>query len=223
MPTTHSDIDIAARNRVAFPLLVPFVLIAALVAVRWAPLHTLDDTVSDRMHAAALAGAGWVDVSTWLTHILSPTSWRLAVLVLVIWLFRRGARSVALWAAGTMIVGGVLGAVLKLVFSRARPEFLEPIAKASGYAFPSGHALNSALGAAILLLVLLPILRGRPGARAALWTAMIVLPLVTALTRVVVGVHWLSDVTAGLFLGAAIAVASAAVYSRRGVPEPVTG
>jgi membrane-associated phospholipid phosphatase len=223
MHTHRHDIVIAARNRVAYPLLVPFVLIAALVAARWAPLHDLDERVSDRLHDVALAHPAVVDLMTWLTHVLSPTGWRLAVLALAIWLFRRGARKVAYWAAGTMILGGLLGAGLKLVFSRARPEFLEPVAKASGYAFPSGHALNSALGAAIILLVLLPVLRARPGARVALVAAMLGLPLVTALTRVVLGVHWLSDVTAGLFLGAAIAVASAAVYSRRGVPEPVTG
>ena len=223
MHTHRHDITVAARNRVAFPLLVPFVLLASLVAVRWAPLHDLDESVSERMHAVALSSPGWVDAMTWLTHILSPTGWRIAVLALVVWLFRRGARSVAIWAAITMIAGGLLGAVLKLLFSRARPEFLEPVAKASGYAFPSGHALNAALGAAIFLLVLTPILRGRRLATAGLWIAALGLPLVTALSRVGLGVHWLSDVTAGLFLGAAIAVASAAIHSRRGVPEPVEG
>ncbi|MEU4692874.1 phosphatase PAP2 family protein [Actinoplanes sp. NPDC023714] len=223
MPTSAPPISVAARNRVAFPLLVPFVLLASLVAVRWPPLHDLDESVSARMHEVALASPGWVDTMTWLTHLLSPTAWRVAVLALVIWLWRRDARSVAIWAAITMIAGGLLGAVLKLLFSRARPEFLEPVAKASGYAFPSGHALNAALGAAVLLLVLTPMVRGRRLATAGLWAAAIVLPLVTALTRVVLGVHWLSDVTAGLFLGAAIAVASAAIHSRRGVPEPVEG
>ncbi|BBH71077.1 phosphatase PAP2 family protein [Actinoplanes sp. OR16] len=223
MHTSHHDIAVAARNRVAFPLLVPFVLLASLVAVRWPPLHDLDESVSERMHGVALSHPGWVDALTWLTHILSPTGWRLAVLALVIWLFRRGARSVAIWAAVTMIAGGLLGAVLKLLFSRARPEFLEPVAKASGYSFPSGHALNAALGAAILLLVLTPMVRGHRLATVGLWTAALGLPLVTALTRVGLGVHWLSDVTAGLFLGAAIAVASAAIHSRRGVPEPVEG
>ncbi|BAL90487.1 hypothetical protein AMIS_52670 [Actinoplanes missouriensis 431] len=221
----HTALEVrTSAAAVATPvLLVPFALLAALVMGRWAPLHDLDRSVSDRLHEVARANPGVVDVLTWLTHLLSPTAWRLAVLALVIWLVRRGSRAVAFWAAVTMIAGGVLGAVLKLLVSRHRPEFLEPVAQASGYAFPSGHALNAALGATIFLLVLLPMTRGRPLARAALWTGVVVLPLLTALTRVVLGVHWLSDVVAGLVLGAAVAVATAAAFSRRGVPEPVSG
>ncbi|MEU4562353.1 phosphatase PAP2 family protein [Actinoplanes sp. NPDC023936] len=220
---TALEVRTSAAAVAAPMLLVPFALLAALVVGRWAPLHDLDRSVSDRWHDIAHANPGWVDALTWMTHLLSPTAWRLAVLGLVIWLARRGARPVAFWATITMIAGGVLGAVLKLLVSRHRPEFLEPVAQASGYAFPSGHALNAALGATVFLLVLLPMTRGRPLARAALWTGAIVLPLVTALTRVGLGVHWLSDVVAGLFLGVAVAVATAAAFSRRGVPEPVSG
>ncbi|WP_229072605.1 phosphatase PAP2 family protein [Actinoplanes sp. DH11] len=217
------SLSLPVRTSAAPVLLVPFALLAALVVGRWAPLHDLDRSISDRLNEVALANPGWVDVLTGWTHLFSPTAWRLAVLALVIWLVRRGERAVALWAAVTMIAGGLLGALLKLIVSRHRPEFLEPVAQASGYAFPSGHALNSALGATVLLLVFLPMVRHRPLALVGLWAAAVMIPLVTAMSRVALGVHWLSDVIAGLFLGAAFTVATAAAFSKRGVPEHATG
>ena len=83
-----------------------------------------------------------------------------SVLGVAIWLWRRGAQRLAVWAVVTMAVGGVLGVLLKLLVDRARPAFPEPVAHASGYSFPSGHALNSMLGVGVLLLVFLPVLRG---------------------------------------------------------------
>ena len=64
------------------------------------------------------------------------------------------ARSAALWAASTMVVGTLLGAVLKLIVSRARPSLDDPVATATGFSFPSGHALNAALGVSLLVALL---------------------------------------------------------------------
>ena len=204
-------------------LLVPFALLAALVLGRYAPLHDFDRDVSNGLNAAALAHPGWVDAMTWWSLVFHPATWRVAAFVLVLWLLRRGARAVAFWVATTMIAGGLLGVVLKLLVGRHRPDFLEPVAQAAGYAFPSGHALTSSLGATVLLLVFLPLVRERPVARAALWTAGLGIPLVTAATRVGLGVHWTSDVVAGLFLGASLAIATAAAFQRRSVRRPTAG
>jgi membrane-associated phospholipid phosphatase len=180
-------------------LLIPFVLLAALVAVRWGPLHEVDGSITADLHEAAHASPALTTAMTWVTNIFQPNVFRLAVLALVIWLVRRGARRTALWAAVTMIAGGILGGLLKLLFSRDRPEFLDPVGSAVGYAFPSGHALNSVLGVAVFVMVF-PKLK-------ALW----IIPPVTALSRVFLGVHWTSDVIAALLLGAAVVLVTARV------------
>ena len=53
-----------------------------------------------------------------------------------IWLLRRGARRLALWAATTMVVGGLLGPLLKLLVGRDRPDLLDPVARAAGLLVP---------------------------------------------------------------------------------------
>ena len=209
-------------------LLMPFALIAAFVAGDWTPLYELDATVTDALHRFAESHPLWVDFMMVWSWVFAPNSLRVAALILVIWLVRRRqAPRLAVWVVATMAIGGILAAVLKLLVGRHRPELLEPVARAAGYSFPSGHAANAALTAGVFLLVLLPFVHGHPGRRAALWAGVIVMPLVTGVARVILGVHWTSDVVAGWLLGVATVVATTAAFqswrTRGGhPPEPVT-
>jgi undecaprenyl-diphosphatase len=194
-------------------LLVPFALLAGFVAGEWAPLRTLDGTVANSAHAWALGHPALVDAMLVWSWVFSPTGLRIAALGLVIWLFRRRAQRAAWWVIVTMTAGGVVAALLKLLVERDRPDLLEPVARATGYAFPSGHAANASLTCAVFLLVLLPFHRARP----ALWTGAVLITLVTGLTRIGLGVHWTSDVLAGWLLGIAVVAATTVAFeSARG-------
>jgi undecaprenyl-diphosphatase len=81
----------------------------------------------------------------------------------------------------------------------------DPVAHASGFSFPSGHALGSAALYASLAVVA----TARVPMPARLVLAVLP-PVVVAATRVLLGVHFPSDVVAGLFLGWAIALLVAA-------------
>lgn len=199
----------------AVALLVPFGVIAALVTDKADALHHLDMHVAERLHAMAAGHPYLVDTMLWWSLLLHPNTWRLGAAALAIWLYRRRETLLCWWVVATMAAGGVLGGVLKLLFGRHRPDLLDPVARATGYSFPSGHALNAALGAAVFLLVLLP----RVGSRAkkALVAAAIGLPLFTAYARVALGVHWTSDVVAGMLLGLAVPAITIAVFQGRRV------
>jgi membrane-associated phospholipid phosphatase len=219
MPDRHPSgagqslgVRLAVAGGGALAMLVPFGLLLALVAGNADWLHRADQRISDSFHVLATGHGGLVRAMEVWSFAFDPNVWRLAALVLVIWLLRRGSRSLALWTVVTMAAGGLLGVVLKLLVGRNRPAFLDPVARAAGYSFPSGHALNNALGAAVFLLVLLPLTRDRPVARRAMWLAAAVLPLITGLARVGLGVHWASDVVAGWLFGAAVPAATAWAY-----------
>jgi undecaprenyl-diphosphatase len=215
MPADHDhslEVRLTAAAAGAVALLVPFTLIAVLVVGNVSWLHRLDARVTDALHDVALDHPLWVRVMEVWSMAFDPWVWRAGALLLIVWLVRHGSRSLAWWVGVTMVAGGLLGVVLKLLVGRHRPELLDPVARAVGFAFPSGHALNSALGAAVLLLVLLPLVRHRPGLRVALWVAAFVVPVLTAVSRVALGVHWVSDVTAGLILGVAVVAVTAAAF-----------
>jgi undecaprenyl-diphosphatase len=203
---------LTTASALAFLVLVPFALIAALVAGGWTPLHELDRTVTDSLHNWALVHPHWTEANVWWTNIFAPFPLRAAALVLVIWLLRRRAKRLALWVVTTMAVGGLLGVVLKLLVGRHRPDLLDPVARATGFSFPSGHALNAALTAGVFVLVLLPVARG--AWRGALWAAAIGVTVLTGLSRIVLGVHWTSDVVAGTLLGVAVVAVTAAAFPR---------
>jgi membrane-associated phospholipid phosphatase len=192
----------------AVVLLVPAALTGVLVVGNAGWLHRFDLRVTAAGHHLAVGHPGLVRFMEVWSVVFDPNTWRVAALLLAIWLVRRQAWPLAIWVAVTMTAGGALGVVLKLLVGRHRPDLLDPVARAAGYSFPSGHALNNALGASVFLLVLLPLARRRRW----LWVPAIGIPLITGLCRIGLGVHWASDVLAGWLLGVATTAATAGAY-----------
>jgi len=189
---------------------IPFTLLMLLVLSEWEPLENLDRRVADDLNDAARDSPTLVSVLRFGAHALDPWVFRLAVLGVAVWLWRRGAQRLAVWAVVTAAIGGVLGIVLKLVVARSRPAFPEPVASAGGYSFPSGHALNSMLCVGILVLVFLPVL-SRAG-RATAYALGGALVLLTGYDRVALGVHYVSDVVAGWVVALACVAGTGAAF-----------
>ncbi|MFD0141550.1 MULTISPECIES: phosphatase PAP2 family protein [unclassified Streptomyces] len=190
---------------------VPFSLALVLMESRWAPLLHLDQEVAERLHRSALGSPARVRVLEFLTHVAwGPLTMRLLVAVVVVWLLRRRAFRLAAWAAVTATAGGLTGLLVKHVVERARPHLPDPVAQASGFSFPSGHAMTATTSCAVLLLVLLPLV---PRAwRPVPWVLAVVAVLGVGYTRVALGVHWVSDVVGGWFLGLAVVTATVLAF-----------
>ncbi len=192
---------------------VPALGLLILVEGRYPRLEELDRGVADSLNAWALQHDGAVALLTFLQAALGPSTFRLLVLVVALALWRAGSRRLAVWAAVTTIFGAVLAVLLKQLVHRARPSFPDPVAAAGSFSFPSGHAVASFLGAAVLLLIALPVL-GRAG-RAAAWTLAVGVVLVIGLDRIALGVHFVSDVLAGWFVAAAVLVGTTTAFGAR--------
>lgn len=92
----------------------------------------------------------------------------------------------------------VLVNTIKEILDRVRPTF-NPIAETLGPSFPSGH---SGLAAAFYAAAALVLARRRsPRARALLAGGAVAIAVAVACSRVLLGVHWMSDVIAGLAFG----------------------
>ncbi|MFF3852084.1 phosphatase PAP2 family protein [Micromonospora sp. NPDC002575] len=222
-PDRSLGLRLTLATTAAFLVLVPFALLTVLVLGAWPPLHRLDAAVAHDLHGYAVGHPGWVWFMTVWTNAFGPGPLRIAVLAVVVWLFTRRAARLAWWAVTTMAVGGLLGVLLKLLVGRDRPDLLDPVARATGYSFPSGHALNAALAAGVLLLVFLPYARRRPARRWALWAAAAAVTALTGVSRLALGVHYVSDVVGGWVLGAATVAATTAAFrtwrTRTGPPS----
>lgn len=186
----------------ALALLVVLPL-AVLVRAGWAPLASLDQHADDDAHQAVTSSAALLDVSRGVTHLGDPTvvTALAALAALALWL--AGRRTDAGYVALARVAAVVAGFVAKEAIGRARPHLAQPVASASGYSFPSGHALGSA---ALYLSLALVAARMWRRARAWLLVAAVVISVAVATSRVLLGVHFPSDVVAGLILGWAIAL-----------------
>lgn len=147
-------------------------------------------------HASDLSDDGLKVVTT-----LGET-WFVIVAAVVLVLGERLRRQPGRWAAAFLvfvILGqNVLTRTIKELADRVRPD-LNPIAETLGPSFPSGHSASAAAFYAAAALVLG---RGRPRlTRALLAGGAVAVAVGVAGSRVLLDVHWLSDVTAGVALG----------------------
>jgi membrane-associated phospholipid phosphatase len=99
----------------------------------------------------------------------------------------------------TVVAGEIiLINTIKEILDRVRPTF-NPIAETLGPSFPSGH---SGLAAAFYAAAALALARKRsPRTRALLAGGAVAIAVGVACSRVLLGVHWMSDVIAGLAFG----------------------
>ncbi len=107
------------------------------------------------------------------------------------------------WAAYLVITtmgGGVINGELKRYFARSRPALAEMLRQAQGYSFPSGHSMGSAVVFGALSYLAFRALRRWRWKAAALALACTLVAAI-AFSRVYLGVHWISDVGAGVAAG----------------------
>lgn len=193
------------RRRLGLLLLtVPAVVLWVLVAERWHPLLGLDARTDRLVHRGLLHHHAVVSAVHAFTHVGDPLVVTSATAVLAILLLLRGRRSAALYVVLVRLVALVPDSGLKHLVARHRPVLAEPFAHASGWSFPSGHAL----GSAALWGSLAVVAAARLGRAIALAVAVTV-PVLIAVTRVLLGVHYPSDVVAGLAIGWLVAAALA--------------
>jgi len=100
--------------------------------------------------------------------------------------------------AATMVGGLALDDLAKALVGRPRPNLL-PLVDAQGSSFPSGHATAAAALFGALAFVFTRGIRWHTAVQ--IWAAAVFCAVVVGLTRVYLGVHWPSDVLAGLALG----------------------
>jgi len=176
---------------------------------------------------------GWDEsVASWVAVEVSPTAGGLAHLLThlgssPLYLAVSAIVAVALLVTRRFKLAGFLACVvlgqwmlsnlLKRLVERERPT-IDQVVDAYGYSFPSGHATASA---AVFLALALVFATVRPQwNRTLLVGSAIGLAVLIASTRVVLGVHWTTDVLAGLALGWAWCLLCAWTLKVWSVPLP---
>ena len=155
---------------------------------------------------AALSGFFEVATLTGSGYVLFPLSIAIAVALL----FAR-RRFEALLLAVSVIGGGIVVYILKALVGRTRPALWDT-EWYWGSSFPSGHTLVVAAFAAAATIV---VTRIWPGRRILAMLIAAVWVFFVAISRLVLGVHWPTDVLAAACIGAFLPLAVGIAFELR--------
>jgi undecaprenyl-diphosphatase len=193
------------------------------VLTDFAPQLDVDGAVSEELYAgddraASLDGLLEVLTAPGLTAV------RVAVfLPVVVLLLLRRAWPTALWVSVAVVGITLVTALLKELFGRIRPDFDEGGARLDSLSYPSGHSSGIATLMTVALLLAWPLLTRRTRTLGVLVGACLV--VLVGLTRIWLGVHFLSDVLGGWALGLGWSLLVATVFEglpgeRAALPPP---
>ena len=212
--------DVGARRPAllagAVPAAAVFLLALAGVLAGWQWMENADSAVLDPLYRYGVAHPDWVRAWDVLCTVFQPAVFRLIALIWIVYLLmgRRPDRyRVVLFLALTVEFSAVIVVFAKAVVSRPRPA--TALVAENSSAFPSGHALGTAVAVTAMVFAASSWLRGRWRTVSIVVGVLIVIAVGAG--RVVLNVHHPSDVLAGWALGYLWALACLPVLNGRRV------
>ena len=158
------------------------------------PLTLVDVRVAEWFHAHAAPVL--TQCMLLITHLHGPIAIIIYMALTVLYLAWRSDWYWLICLVVTVPTGMLVNVLMKYTFHRARPSFDHPLLVLSTYSFPSGHVAGTTLFYGVLAAMLV--------AKITIWRARVIivlsaiaLILLVALSRVYLGVHYLSDVLGG--------------------------
>lgn len=119
----------------------------------------------------------------------------LAILLTLLFQFLWKKEKIAMLIPTNLVIIALINQLLKLIFQRDRPIGYRLI-EMTGYSFPSGHAMVSMAFYGLLIYIIYHLIK-KKSLRITLITINIIIIFLIGISRVYLGVHYLSDVVTG--------------------------
>ena len=162
-----------------------------------APITAIDHELANALHARA------TPLGTTVYRIVTAFggSWIVAIAIGVglLFLIQRRWSYLAIWIMA-LAGGGLLSLQMKAIFARPRPVFTNPLLIEHSFSFPSAHAMTSLITYGILAYFLWHEVHNRI-VRILIVFAAVMLVMLIGISRMTLGVHYLSDVLGGFMAG----------------------
>lgn len=218
VPPDGDQLLIRARASRAVPAAIATVVgclavlavLGAGVMTNFQPQLHIDAVVSRALYTGDHRAAALTALLDVLTSPGSSVFRYVVFLPVVVLLVRRRAWWTAAWVVTAIVLIGPINTGLKYFFGRVRPDFADGGARLDSLSYPSGHSSGIATLVTVALVLAWPLLAAR--ARRLALAAGIALVVLVGLTRMWLGVHFLSDVLGGWALGVGWSLLTALLF-----------
>ncbi|HEU4514625.1 MAG TPA: phosphatase PAP2 family protein [Nocardioidaceae bacterium] len=187
-----------------------FAVATVLVGAGWSPLLRLDDAVARWAYQATAGNEAWLAWWIAVDRVTEPILLRILLVGIGLVLAWRRRWALAGWLVAVTVVQNLVAGVVKHILDRPRPRWPAPLALEDSTSFPAGHSAGVALFATAVILVALAT-AGSRGRRWSVAVTAVAAAVVVSLDRIYLGLHYVSDVVAGILLGVAVPLAGWAV------------
>ena len=146
-----------------------------------------------------------------ISPIFEPVNIIVFSLILSLFMWVRGARKDSAFFSILMISGGIAMYLFKEIIQRARP--LNSLISEASFSFPSGHALISLIFFGFLIYLAMKNIKSKRS-KTIISVILIALIIIIGISRIILNVHWFSDVIAGFLLGLFLLFSGLAIKER---------
>ncbi len=151
-----------------------------------------------------------ISISTIMAYLFDPIVLAGIGMIAAIYLWLKKEKKKSITLAITLVMAAILLKIMKPLFALERP--LNMLVSETGYAFPSGHSAMIIVLLGMLIMIFSQKIRQKKLAI----ISSAVFALIIGLSRILLNVHWLTDILGGYLLGALIISLAALTY-----PKPI--
>ncbi len=194
---------ISILGAIAGMLFLSFLCLAILVKKNW--LFEIDSWAIKNFSSIRSDGlTTFVNIFSYLGSVIVLIP--VAVLMMIFVKEKRAKIFIAIALASA----GVVSTIMKYIVQRPRPVDIALIEEV-GYSFPSAHTMLSLVLYGFLIYLILKFMRNKP-LKVILSILLLVVIIAVALTRVYLGVHFMTDICGGWLLGECVLVIILTLY-----------
>ncbi|MGF9855551.1 phosphatase PAP2 family protein [Priestia endophytica] len=158
--------------------------------------------------------------TTVFLFITNLGSWKFILfftLILFGYSLYKGDKVLTLFVILSFIVPRTLNFMLKEFFARTRPQ--DQLVPATHFSFPSGHSMNSFVFFGFVAYVLITYCVSRKAPQVVVVVLFSMLIGLIGFSRIYLGVHYFTDVTAGFLAGGVVLILLIKIHQRLTEPE----
>lgn len=192
--------------KVLLCLSILFLIIFLAVLFNINNLQLIDDSINSFF--SSLNSNFLISMSKAIAWLFEPVIVIIYALIISLMLFIKKFKKDSVIFSVSMLAGGVFMYTIKEIIQRARPENM--LVSETGSSFPSGHALISLIFFSFFIYFTLKNIKSRK-IKITISIISMLLILIVGLSRLVLNVHFFSDVLGGWLLGLFIILASVSI------------